>query len=53
MTLGAQVVDPVALPPPAAYEDAEFEVLLHEFKAGLAAYLAEFARPRRSATSLT
>ncbi len=41
--LGAQVVDPVALPPPAAYEDAEFEVLLHEFKAGLAAYLAEFA----------
>ena len=31
------------LPPPAAYEDAEFEVLLHEFKAGLAAYLAEFA----------
>jgi amidase len=41
--LGAQVVDPVALPPPSAYEDAEFEVLLHEFKAGLAAYLAEFA----------
>jgi amidase len=41
--LGAQVVDPVALPPPSAYEDAEFEVLLHEFKAGLAVYLAEFA----------
>ncbi len=41
--LGAQVVDPVELPPPSAYEDAEFEVLLHEFKAGLAAYLAEFA----------
>ena len=41
--LGAEVVDPVALPPRGAYAEAEFEVLLHEFKAGLAAYLAEFA----------
>ena len=41
--LGAEVVDPVTLPPRSAYGDAEFEVLLHEFKAGLAAYLAEFA----------
>jgi amidase len=41
--LGAVIVDPVALPPRAAYAEAEFEVLLHEFKAGLAAYLAEFA----------
>jgi amidase len=41
--LGAEVVDPVALPPRGAYADAEFEVLLHEFKAGLATYLAEFA----------
>jgi amidase len=41
--LGAQVVDPVALPSRATYAEAELEVLLHEFKAGLAAYLAEFA----------
>jgi len=41
--LGAEVVDPVALPSRATFAEAEFEVLLHEFKAGLAAYLAEFA----------
>jgi amidase len=41
--LGAEIVDPVALPPSSSYEDAELEVLLHEFKAGLATYLAEFA----------
>jgi amidase len=41
--LGAEVVDPVALPPRTSYGEAEFEVLLHEFKAGLASYLAEFA----------
>jgi amidase len=40
---GAQIVDPVSLPRRAAYRDAEFEVLLHEFKAGLSAYLKEFA----------
>jgi amidase len=40
---GAQIIDPVSLPRHAAYRDAEFEVLLHEFKAGLNAYLQEFA----------
>ena len=41
--LGAEVVDPVSLPARASYAEAELEVLLHEFKAGLASYLAEFA----------
>ncbi len=40
---GAEIVDPVTLPPRSSYGDAEFEVLLHEFKSGLNAYLAEFA----------
>jgi amidase len=40
---GAEIVDPVTLPPRASYGEAELEVLLHEFKAGLATYLAEFA----------
>jgi amidase len=42
-SLGVEIVDPVTLPERTAYVDAEFEVLLHEFKAGLASYLAEFA----------
>jgi amidase len=42
-SLGAVIVDPVALPARSSYAEAELEVLLHEFKAGLAAYLAEFA----------
>ena len=37
---GAVLVDPVDLPTAAAYRDAEFEVLLFEFKADLNAYLA-------------
>jgi amidase len=41
--LGAEVIDPVALPGRADYAEAELEVLLHEFRAGLPAYLAEFA----------
>lgn len=40
---GAEIVDPVALPARAGFAEAELEVLLHEFKAGLAQYLAEFA----------
>ena len=40
---GAEIIDPISLPPRASYGDAEFEVLLHEFKAGLNTYLAEFA----------
>ncbi len=39
--LGAEVVDPVELPPTSLYGDAELEVLLFELKAGLNAYLAE------------
>jgi amidase len=41
--LGAVIVDPVALPSRASFAEAELEVLLHEFKDGLATYLAEFA----------
>ncbi len=37
---GAELVDPIELAPRSAYGDAPFEVLLHEFKAGLNAYLA-------------
>jgi amidase len=51
---GAEIVDPVTLPARAAFGEAELEVLLHEFKAGLAAYLAEFApsAPIRSVEDL-
>ncbi len=38
---GAALVDPVDLPPSSAYNGAEYEVLLYEFKAGLNDYLAE------------
>ena len=37
---GAELADPVELPLRSAYGDAPFEVLLHEFKAGLNGYLA-------------
>ncbi|MBX0329419.1 amidase [Oscillochloris sp. ZM17-4] len=38
---GATIIDPVELPEGASFADpAEFEVLLHEFKAGINAYLA-------------
>lgn len=38
--LGATVVDPVTIPHLEDYQKAEFSVMLHEFKAGLNAYLA-------------
>jgi amidase len=38
--LGADVVDPVTVPNVGKYDDAEFTVLLHEFKTGVNAYLA-------------
>lgn len=38
--LGAEVVDPVTVPNVGKYDAAEFTVLLHEFKAGVNAYLA-------------
>ncbi len=37
---GAVIVDPADIPQAGAYDDAELEVLLYEFKAGLNAYLA-------------
>ncbi|MBK9575306.1 MAG: amidase [Rhodoferax sp.] len=40
---GAVLVDPVEIPNTSKYQDSELEVLLVEFKAGLAAYLAEFS----------
>ncbi len=38
--LGAIIVDPADLPNAGEYDDAEFQVLLYEFKADLNAYLA-------------
>ena len=38
--LGAIIVDPANLPHAGEYDEAEYEVLLYEFKAGLNAYLA-------------
>jgi amidase len=38
--LGAVIVDPADIPHAGEYDDAEYEVLLHEFKDGLNAYLA-------------
>ncbi|MEO8383720.1 MAG: amidase [Betaproteobacteria bacterium] len=40
---GAILVDPVEVPNTAKYSQTEYEVLLYELKADLAAYLAEFA----------
>ena len=38
--LGAQIVDPVCLGVPQGFGDAEFQLLLHEFKDGINRYLA-------------
>jgi amidase len=40
---GAVIVDPADIPHLGEYDEAEMEVLLHEFKAGLESYLAEWA----------
>lgn len=37
--IGAEIVDPVSLPPRASYAEAEFTVLLTEFRSGIDAYL--------------
>jgi amidase len=42
-TQGAVLVDPVEVPNAGKYGDSELQVLLYEFKAGLAAYLAAYA----------
>ncbi|NNG16567.1 MAG: amidase [Gemmatimonadales bacterium] len=39
--LGAEIVDPADIPRVGDYDDAEFTVLLYEFKADLNAYLAD------------
>ena len=39
--LGAEIVDPADIPHLGDYDDAEFTVLLYEFKADLEAYLAD------------
>jgi amidase len=46
--LGAELVDPVELPPVAAYGDAELDVMLYELKADLNAYLASRGAPLRT-----
>jgi len=38
---GAELIDPVELPPDSDYNDAEFEVLLYELKHNLNAYLTQ------------
>ncbi|MCA6215382.1 amidase [Ideonella sp. B7] len=40
---GAEVIDPVDLPPTTPYNDAELDVMLYELKHDLAAWLASFA----------
>ncbi len=41
--MGAVLVDPADIPHAGEFDEAEFEVLLYEFKADLNAYLAEWA----------
>ncbi len=41
--MGAVIVDPADIPHAGEFDEAEFEVLLYEFKADLNAYLAEWA----------
>lgn len=49
---GAVLVDPVELPTHGEFGDAEWEVLLHEFRSGLDAYLAATAAPVGSLEAL-
>ncbi|MCP4752940.1 MAG: amidase, partial [Proteobacteria bacterium] len=49
--LGAEIVDPVALPTADAFVENEFKVLLHEFKAGINTYLSKLG-PEASVHSL-
>ncbi len=51
---GAELVDTTGLPPRAALGDAEFQVMLYEFKAGLNAYFASLgdAAPVKSLAEL-
>src|SRR5579872_4018009 len=47
---GAEIIDPVDIPPDGKISEPENEVLLYEFKAGLNAYLKERGRPETLAT---
>jgi amidase len=47
---GAEVIDPADLPSHGKWNDAEFEVLLYEFKADLNAYLAKLPAAREPRT---
>jgi len=49
---GAIIVDPANLTTKGKYDDAEFDVLLYEFKADLNAYLATSASPRKTLAAL-
>jgi amidase len=48
--LGATIVDPANIPHAGDYDDAEFEVLLYEFKADLEKYFREWAPTARVKT---
>ncbi len=49
---GAEIVDPADLPTHGQFNDAEFDVLLYEFKAGLNAYLESRKGPVKSLAQL-
>jgi amidase len=49
---GAIIVDPADFPTKGKFDDAEFDVLLYEFKADLNAYLAKSASPLKSLAAL-
>jgi amidase len=49
---GAIIVDPANLTTKGKFDDAEFDVLLYEFKADLNAYLAKSSSPRKTLAEL-
>jgi amidase len=49
---GAVIVDPADFPTKGKFDDAEFDVLLYEFKADLNAYLARSNSPHRTLAAL-
>jgi amidase len=51
-TAGAVLIDPANFPTKGKFDDAEFDVLLYEFKADLNAYLAKSNAPHRTLAAL-
>jgi amidase len=51
-TAGAVVIDPANFPTKGKFDDAEFDVLLYEFKVGLNAYLAKSNAPYKTLAAL-